>query len=50
MQMMLAQCNDVAFFSPHHVALLAQLIVPCDTQHALDVDHVTLALDEHGFA
>jgi len=48
--MMLTQCNGFAFFNPCRVGPLANLLVPCDAQHALVVDHVALALDERVFA
>ena len=47
---MLTQCKGLVIFSPRRVALLGKLIVPCDAMHALGVDHVALALDEHVFA
>ena len=46
---MLTQCNGFAFFPPLCVALLAQLTLSCDAQHALVVDHVAFALDERVF-
>jgi len=50
MRMMLSQCIGCANFCQRRAAQIVQLIVPCDAQLVVLVEHVAPALDFRGFA